>query len=105
MSEGYGRPWWAQEARSQWILLRPCGCAEGVLEGSEAANEDDAWAQFYDTPWIRQEAHKKGVRIIEVDHEVYVERYFKQMKPGWVCPHKTKLGFWRRLRDALGIKW
>lgn len=105
MSKALERPWWAQEPRTQWVLLRPCGCAQGVLEGSEATTMLDAWSNFYEEPWMAKEAHDKGVRIIWVDHEIYVDKYSEQMRLDWVCPHKTKSGFWRRLRDALGIKW
>lgn len=106
MSERYRLPWWAQEARCQWVLLSPCGCAQGVMEGSEALDVTEAWSGFYDYPWLATEARKKGFRVIQVDHEYYVAKYSKQMELDWVCPHKTKLGFWRRVLNAIeGKGW
>jgi hypothetical protein len=75
--------------RTQWVFMEACGCPFGVLEGSCAADEIDAWMDFYDDN--RQEirkARERGIQVEHVSHDGYVKYFSPKMQSEYACPHK-----------------
>lgn len=74
--------------RTQWVFLRACGCPFGVLEGSCAANEDDAWWEFFESARRAQAARASGVTVEHVSHDGYVKHFYPKMLSSYTCPHQ-----------------
>lgn len=96
------KPWWVIKDRYQWVLFQPCGCVTSVLEGECARNWLEALNEFYeDNPDQAQVDLERGVRVFQVTHEEYVQKYHQHMGQGYECPHNEPRAFWRHLWDAL----
>jgi hypothetical protein len=72
--------------RDQWILTGPCGCPFGVMEGTVARNEGEAFAEMYDYNRSQmRDARDRGMEIKLISFEEYTNKYYDQMfEP---CPH------------------
>src|SRR5688572_6751647 len=97
-SEQPSEPWWVKNAqdpatRTQWVLIGPCGCAQGVLEGTEAENAILALGQFYESMTELEAALKAGVQIRMMSHQRYAALYSEHLSSNYVCPHKPKVKF------------
>jgi hypothetical protein len=77
------------QLRTQWIFIESCGCPFGVLEGSAARTEEDAWHSFYEVPPAIQEAQTRGVRVEHVPHAAYVQHVYPKMLGSYTCPHTS----------------
>jgi hypothetical protein len=73
--------------RTQWIFLRPCGCPVGVMEGSAARVEYDAWREFYDTAKAIRAAQSDGIRVQSVSHDTYLKDFAPKMLTSQTCSH------------------
>jgi hypothetical protein len=72
--------------RTQWVFREACGCPLGVLEGSQAETEDDAWVEMYGhsdaAAW-----RARGVTAEHMPHDRYVADVCPMMMSGYRCPH------------------
>lgn len=104
------KPWYVTQDETpgnkyDWVLVAPCGCAQGVMNGAEAKHGYAAMAEFYDSAYEMGEALSKGYRVLLVTHEEYSKGYRLHMLEEWECPHKDERGFWRRFWDTLSGQW
>jgi hypothetical protein len=75
--------------RTQWIFRRGCGCAFGLLEGSCAAIEYDAWKHFYERVREIRAAQARGVTVERMSHERYVAEVYPQLRGDVPCRHAS----------------
>lgn len=73
--------------RTQWIFRHACGCPFGLLEGSCAATEYDAWKFFYERVRDIRKAQERGVTVERLSHERYVADVYPKMRTDYQCPH------------------
>lgn len=98
----HDNPWWMNNSqdpqiRTQWVLIDPCGCAQGVLEGTEAPGPIQAMEEFYDSTEELEAALKAGVTIRQMTHAEYHYSYADHLDTDWQCPHRPALSFWERV--------
>jgi hypothetical protein len=104
------RPWWLNNedpnTRTQWVLIQPCGCAVGVLDGRAADNALGALAEFYDGIEDASEALKAGTTLRKMTHAEYYDKYAQHMSLDWECPHVPQPSFWRKVWNVVqGKGW
>jgi hypothetical protein len=74
--------------RTQWVFRYACGCPFGVLDGSCAETEFDAWDDFYDQRVGKvRAARRAGVTVEHMSHERYSAEVCPQMRTDYQCPH------------------
>lgn len=77
--------------RTQFVLLNSCGCPLEVMEGSQAANEDDArWELAKGDGRTLLMWHRRGLRVVHVSHDDYERDYYPLMMSS--CPHGERGG-------------
>lgn len=69
----------------QWLLIGPCGCPFGVMEGYLAANETEAFAEMYDDAESISAAQRRGMETRLIPFEEYIRDYYDAMHAP--CPH------------------
>jgi hypothetical protein len=73
-------------SRNQWILTAPCGCPMGVMEGTIAKNEAQAFDEMYDSSERHiEEAKARGMEMKLISFEEYTDKYYDMMFDP--CPH------------------
>lgn len=70
--------------RDQWIFTLPCDCPVGVMEGTEARDEEEAWEEMYE-PHEGEEARERGVQVRLISFNEYTTDYYPQMSQQ--CTH------------------
>jgi hypothetical protein len=88
--------------RRQWVLLMSCGCAVGVLEGSEAVDDWEALKEFFPDPHVRRtEYFERGMSLRNISHQTYEDTYLEHMTMEYRCPHQKPQPFWVRVWPGL----
>lgn len=82
----------ATKVRTQFVFLKRCGCATGVIEGSHAKTSDRAWELMADTRKAERAMRDAGMTVVHVNHEEYVATFMPMMLSSWTCPHQAGLG-------------
>lgn len=82
----------AQEQRTQWVFLEPCGCPLGVVEATRIVrgsavtmSEDKAWDDFAEPRTDERALRRRGVTAVHMSHA----RYCAEVSPLTLrtCPH------------------
>jgi hypothetical protein len=76
----------ASSRRTQYVFVYPCGCPRTVIEGSSVADADEALAEAAPLGAERHWLEVQGVRLIQVSHQEYLDRFSGLMRTG--CPHQ-----------------
>lgn len=58
-----------------WLFVRPCGCNEAITTQDYRPTKAAAWNGMYATKAERDNAFNRGITVIEITHEQWVNEH------------------------------